>query len=794
MKKLFSIFLSGLAIASTTLSFQSCADEYDPAIVTKHDLTVNQYTENFIKHYGEIDPNHTWGFGEVKQTRTATTRANLPNKNEWWNTFNGHIDIPGYPDNFKKKNSDGTITYATYGYHYGDGPYNYSETRQGNPCGDVTDEEIQYVSWWFRTHNDPGNQQVHFTDFFIQEISSDVDRNADGTKNDNVIEYHYNADGTKKSQQDDHYENFAIDQLRVKTFDGSTTAGDGMSRDGFDHIYNFNWGKSNKLGGYNSLPMTEADIYTDDTYSVRNIGFYTSSGTEDFDAHYSNDQTWRDSNQDVWRMVHLTWVGPSGRMYDGWYIGFDYAFYKKDTEQDGGYKIQERIADKYFSNWILKLTPANGVHPTDTKRVMCEDLGNTYDFDFNDVVFDVTYNMNNLASGASGAGADIEVLITIQAAGGTMPIYVGSTDEKYEAHKLLGQTDTSTPVNVGGKEHSTANYRIKGDFSNPANIPVYVKTSNGSTYTLTVHNLKNNYTGSVDNDHNTIKHDANDAPQKFCVPCTVQWMKEEMFIETGYNKFPDWVKDDTGCGSYSSNPWYNTISDASKIYKYVNTQVVDEGSFSNPVFMTAPQKVALTINAGNGGQVQVYKKGESTPTDSRSFATGTELTLVATPNNNYVFSRWNDGNTSATRDITVDGNSRTYTAEFSFDESKVQSLGNVSITEGISISDVYGQHYIDIDASYFNSISLSNEETLRVQVTINYENAANANGKVEIPNCYTGEHGWGFNNSTSASCTFTLTSDQTSALKTNGLRCIYNYDNGNYQATPSSIVVSLAKY
>ncbi len=50
-------------------------------------------------------------------------------------------------------------------------------------------------------------------------------------------------------------------------------------------------------------------------------------------------------------------------------------------------------------------------------------------------------------------------------------------------------------------------------------------------------------------------------------------------------------------------------------------------------------------------------------TGGGSYASGSTATLKATPYSGYVFERWNDGNTSATRTITVTGNA-TYTAYF----------------------------------------------------------------------------------------------------------------------------------
>ena len=52
-----------------------------------------------------------------------------------------------------------------------------------------------------------------------------------------------------------------------------------------------------------------------------------------------------------------------------------------------------------------------------------------------------------------------------------------------------------------------------------------------------------------------------------------------------------------------------------------------------------------------------------TVTGGGSYAQGTQVTLKATANSGYTFSRWSDGNTSAQRTVTASANT-TYTAEF----------------------------------------------------------------------------------------------------------------------------------
>lgn len=70
-------------------------------------------------------------------------------------------------------------------------------------------------------------------------------------------------------------------------------------------------------------------------------------------------------------------------------------------------------------------------------------------------------------------------------------------------------------------------------------------------------------------------------------------------------------------------------------------------------FTATKRKYAVTVNTGTGGTVSgggTYEYGKS-------------VTITATPNSRYKFVKWSDGNTSASRTITITG-AATYTAYF----------------------------------------------------------------------------------------------------------------------------------
>ena len=151
--------------------------------------------------------------------------------------------------------------------------------------------------------------------------------------------------------------------------------------------------------------------------------------------------------------------------------------------------------DHVYSDWIVTLTKAEKqdeiiTDPTDYAiRVMAEDLSasESSDFDFNDVVFDVTYNTD-----------DANAIVTLRAAGGTLPLIVAvnnpADDQDYtenEVHHLFGEP-TNIMINTGrggadGANNKTASRTISVPFSNinseddfltaVKNIKVWVKKS-----------------------------------------------------------------------------------------------------------------------------------------------------------------------------------------------------------------------------------------------------------------------------------------------------------------------------
>ena len=258
---------------------------------------------------------------------------------------------------------------------------------------------------------------------------------------------------------------------------------------------------SNKM---NHLVVGEENDHVNNFNSGRgDIMLMKNSSTSTFGYHNSLDSKFHNE----YLIVYVP-------QYDAYYVGFDfYANGQNPNEQ------VER--DGIYTDWIIKVVPANYYG---MQRIMCEDLGDTDDFDFNDVVFDVSIQQSWWPVGTFAK-------IYLQAAGGTLPVELYHNEERIcEVHEAFG-VPTTTMVNTTPdmvRPHVQFTVKVSdqawGDVFTPNDIEIRVNNPDkGIIYTLSA-NL-----GS--------------APYKIFVPTTVAFTAERENIELKYPKFRDWVND-----------------------------------------------------------------------------------------------------------------------------------------------------------------------------------------------------------------------------------------------------------
>lgn len=157
--------------------------------------------------------------------------------------------------------------------------------------------------------------------------------------------------------------------------------------------------------------------------------------------------------------------------------------------------------------WVILITKAIAkTNEADAEgRVMCEDMGEIGDFDFNDVVFDAKIWPNG------------DITIDVLAAGGILPITIDGTPVS------LGEM-TNTGVNTAGTQSFTIS-AVNGmpKYGEILDIPVVVNPGgNAKKYEL--------------------KADVETAPQKICTFINTRWPDEYVSIERAYTQFGAWVQ------------------------------------------------------------------------------------------------------------------------------------------------------------------------------------------------------------------------------------------------------------
>ena len=148
-------------------------------------------------------------------------------------------------------------------------------------------------------------------------------------------------------------------------------------------------------------------------------------------------------------------------------------------------------------------------------RIICEDLGASDDFDFNDVVFDALIK-------------DGKTYIKVLAAGGTLPLTVAGK----EVHEIFG-VGTKTMVNTQPNKHNATKtdkqeFVIDQAYSSYKDIPVMV-------------GVDANANPMTNEGMTTLKAEKGAAPQKIAVDTNFEWCDERIQIETKYTNFSDYV-------------------------------------------------------------------------------------------------------------------------------------------------------------------------------------------------------------------------------------------------------------
>ena len=221
--------------------------------------------------------------------------------------------------------------------------------------------------------------------------------------------------------------------------------------------------------------------------------------------------------------------------------------------------VKVGTSDGYFSDWIVTLTEAKripqggggGSANTDTIRVIGEDLtiNTNSDFDFNDIVFDVTWGKGNE-----------EATIVLKAAGGQLPIYIVRDDDELEIHALFANANPGSGITQKTMINTTTG--LHNEYKKCPQITL--KKSNNDNVNWDAENI-HDFASSIkiivykNGSEFILNAPKGDVPSKIAVGTDFEWCDERQDIDKKYfsnnpekGKFSKYV---SGQGDW--NNWYH---------------------------------------------------------------------------------------------------------------------------------------------------------------------------------------------------------------------------------------------
>ena len=508
----------GVAIAAGTLV--SCSvDDADNAQVPVQE----SYTRDFIKTFGTINPNQDWNMAEQK---SITVNTGSPTDVLIYEKQGGQYRLAA---DYKAVSGIKTILFD--GLEGDDTPFIVS--LNGNMVTATNGETVNYDG-----SSASGIERAAETSSWV-------------TRNDSTTLTLSNTD--KRLYQLTHKEGEDLSDLFELCT--STTLNMPLSEEEYTTLYPLYHG-SNK--------SYEAGIYYYDTEAGTKI-YVPFFKTGQYDDEYGELTGYDTKNRGGHIMSHGYTIQPSKSIIASIYVkSGDKIYYANPTLNNGAelfatstHDIQQNDyylyilfddpednnGDKDFNDLIFmkKLGHASGTtSQAISYLVACEDLGGTFDYDFNDIVFRVSH----------AAGQDY-LTITPVAAGGTLEAYLCYNGKvvSEEWHKHFGNGyDISKMINTGNDEDTNVRtIYLKGV---PTDFSMTQFSTANSGFSIKV----------VGKEETQVAGPSNgEAPQMLILPNDWKWPRELTNILTTYPQFGKWGK------NYTDPTWVNTITDGNYI-------------------------------------------------------------------------------------------------------------------------------------------------------------------------------------------------------------------------------------
>lgn len=445
--------MRGFASLAICAAFASCSNEGDVFDGTKS-ANLGKYEASFINRFGTPAPTQDWGFNK------AATRAAQE--------FGWELS-EGYDMNFDKAYYDDVFTYLP----------------EEKPAGN------QLTNYEFLSKG-----EFQFSIIYAQTSAADI------------VGYYYYNPATQTI--DDRTEVPFVENIQ-SLGDYVQISYDGESWEGMDmymaeHPWKGDWG-STAVG-------SRAKVFTVNIPAGYRVGFYIiNAGIKMYTNNVLNTDDQRPEGERYYSAV----VDKENVSY---LVGFEDWSFK--------YSANDHVAD--CNDVILAINQKTSTPPTIVDidnpdepdevvyedRVICEDLGTTDDFDFNDVVFDVRYENGD---------AYVKVLCI----GGTLPLYVGGR----EVHELAGATIKSNGLFDILGDVDLDEFKVE-NVTNAKDITVRV---NGTALgTQNAGTVKQENAIAEDKDMYELNAEVGQVPQKIRVDTDYVWCSERQSIDSKYGE------------------------------------------------------------------------------------------------------------------------------------------------------------------------------------------------------------------------------------------------------------------
>ena len=248
--------------------------------------------------------------------------------------------------------------------------------------------------------------------------------------------------------------------------------------------------------------------------------------------------------------------------YGKLYIDTDNHFAQGGTESQPWYYYENTVKFSKDGDASPVTIPATACNPgfgnsggggsanTDTIRVIGEDLtiNTNSDFDFNDIVFDVTWGKGNE-----------EATIVLKAAGGQLPIYIVRDDDDLEIHKLFKDANPGSQITLKTMINTATG--LHNEYKCPQ---ITLKKSNNDNVNWDAENI-HDFASSIkiivykNGSEFILNAPKGDVPSKIAVGTDYVWCDEREDIDKKYfsnnpekGKFSKYV---SGQGDW--NNWYH---------------------------------------------------------------------------------------------------------------------------------------------------------------------------------------------------------------------------------------------